>query len=266
MRKPLPRKRRPPGKSVPVARDDKKLRKIAGLPAVAAVFRMAPDSVEKLYFLDGLKTACSDYCLTLARAHKLYRVVRPDELERLAGSAMHGGILALAKPREVPSLDIGDARGWARAGEAILILDGVGNPHNLGAIARTAAFFGVPRLVLSDHPAQALPSDASYRVSEGGLELIGVYRARRLPDVLTRIRPGYRVIGTSLERGQPLDSRAASPKPVALVLGNEEAGLTRETLDACDEIVTIPGAGLVQSLNVAATAAILIHDLLRRRG
>ena len=163
----------------------------------------------------------------------------------------------------MPILDLAKVTGWARGGQPLL-LDGVGNPHNLGAIARTAAFFGLPRIVLSDHPAQAAPSDASYRVAEGGLEFVELYRSIRFAHTLQRLRQSYRVIGTAAENGQPIDALHRAERPFALVIGNEEHGLPRATLEACDEIVTIPGSGFVQSLNVAASAAILLHVLARR--
>jgi TrmH RNA methyltransferase len=177
---------------------------------------------------------------------------------------MHGGVVALAQPRPVPVLDPALAEQWARSGKLLLLLDGVGNPHNLGAIVRTAAFFGVPRIVLSDHPAQAGPSDASYRVAEGGLEHVELYRAPRFAQVLQRLRRHYRILAAAAENGQPIAAPRARERPFALVLGNEERGLPRATLEACDEVVTIPGSGFVQSLNVAASAAILLHALIRQ--
>jgi len=243
----------------------KGLLRVAGLPAVSALFAAAPARVERLFFDQRLKPHVAAFCAELARARKPYRLVEADELERIAGSVMHGGIVALAQPKAVPILDPAQADAkapaWARERKLLLMLDGIGNPHNLGAIVRTAAFFGLPRIVLSDHPAQALPSDASYRVAEGGLEFVELYRAQRFAQVLARLRNSHRLVAAAAENGQPLAALSKSDKPFALILGNEERGLSRATLDACDAIVTIPGAGHVQSLNVAASAAILIHAL-----
>jgi TrmH RNA methyltransferase len=146
----------------------------------------------------------------------------------------------------------------------LLILDGIGNPHNLGAIVRTAAFFGIPRIVISDHPEQAGPSDASYRVAEGGMEHVELYHAHHFAQALRGLRRSHHVIGAAAENGKPIAAISASDKPIALVLGNEQYGLPRDTRRACDELVTIPGSGSVQSLNVAATTAILIYTLAAR--
>jgi TrmH RNA methyltransferase len=241
-----------------------KLLRVAGLPAVAALFAKAPHRVERLFFDQRMRPQVSDFCAELARAHKPFRLVPSEELERVAGSVMHGGIVALARPQPLPALDLAKAADWARGGEPLLLLDGIGNPHNLGAIVRTAAFFGLPRIVLSDHPAQAGLSDASYRVAEGGLEYVELHHSVRFANTLQQLRRNYRIIGTAAGNGQTIEALRRTEQPLAVVLGNEEHGLPPATLAACETIVTIPGSGLVQSLNVAASAAILIHALTRR--
>ena len=221
--------------------ETRKLLRITGLPAVAALFAAAPDRVERLFFDARLKLEVGPFCAD-------------------------GGILALAQPRPVPAFDPGHAATWAPDRQLLLMLDGIGNPHNLGAIVRTAAFFRVPRIVISDHPEQASPSDASYRVAEGGMEYVELFRANNFAQTLRSLRRSHRVIGAAAENGQPIDAIGANDAPVALVLGNEQQGLPRDTRRACDELVTIPGSGFVQSLNVAATAAILIYAFSREPG
>jgi TrmH RNA methyltransferase len=240
-----------------------KLLRVAGLPAVKALFATAPGRVERLFFDSRLKSQVGDLCAELGRARKPYRMVEADELERVAGAVMHGGVVAWAQPKPVLMLDLDKVKDWARDGKPLLLLDGIGNPHNLGAIVRTAAFLGLPRIVLSDHPAQALPSDASYRIAEGGLEYVELSHATGFARALQQLCRSYRVIGTAAENGKPVEELRRSDRPLALVLGNEEHGLPLATLKACDGIVTIAGSGFVQSLNVAASAAILLHALAK---
>jgi TrmH RNA methyltransferase len=244
----------------------KRLLRIGGLPAVSALFAVSPERVEQLFFDQRTKPHVGAFCTKLARMRKPYRLIGADELERVAGTMLHGGVVALVQPRPVSALDPVLAKAWAGDGGLLLLLDGVGNPHNLGAIARTAAFFGVPRIILSDHPAQAGPSDASYRVAEGGLEYVELYRGFRFTRILHDLRASYRIVGAAANKGQSLSALRPGKRPFALILGNEEHGLSRATVEACDEIVTIPGSGLVQSLNVAATAAILLHALAAGHG
>ncbi len=201
-----------------------------------------------------------------APASPIARSTQPNSA-RVAGTVLHGGIAAIARPRPLGQFDAAAAQAWARDGKPLLILDGVGNPHNLGAIARTAAFFGIERMLLADRPDQALPSDASYRVAEGGLEYVTLYKTPLAPG-LAALRPQFRIVGAGLDSTRlGLAARPAERRrdlPPALILGNEESGLDPATRTACDEIVTIPGSGRVQSLNVAAAAAILIYVLTRR--
>jgi RNA methyltransferase, TrmH family len=236
---------------------ERTLLRVCGLAAVRALFETDPGRVERLFFEPQLRGEAGRFCSVLARARKPYREVDPGELARVAGTVLHGGVTAIARPRPLGVFDPAAVPGWARDEKPLLILDGIGNPHNFGAIARTAAFFGIERMLLADRPEQALPSDASYRVAEGGLEHLTLYRAE-LPAALAGLRQGYRIIGAALGLGAPLARRPAG-EPPALILGNEEKGLDPATLAACDEIVSIPGNGRMQSLNVAAAAAILIY-------
>lgn len=232
------------------------------MPAVQALFAHDPSRVLRLFFDDRTKAEAGEFCKVLAAARKPYRHVSTEELTKVAGTPLHGGILAVTRPKPVFTFDAENLKAWAKAGKPVVILDGVGNPHNLGAIARTMAFFGLDRLLVSDHPGQAVPSEAAFRVAEGGLEWVEVIRVRNLAQELKRLRPYYRVVGTALGAHRPLSQvLAKGDRPLAVVLGNEEEGLPPATLAACEEVATLPGSGRVQSLNVSATAAILIHLL-----
>ncbi|MBB6254020.1 TrmH family RNA methyltransferase [Nitrospirillum iridis] len=268
---PDPRSAKGPSKAVPADTTigegtRRKTFRVLGLPAVAALFARDPDRVERLFFDDRMKEKVGAYCAALAQARKPYRLLPADEMEKVAGTPLHGGVVAVAPPRPVPPLDMAEAAQWAAAGEPLMILDGVGNPHNLGAIVRTCAFFGINRLVLSDHPEQALPSEAAYRVAEGGFEYVTLYQMARFAQNLRHLRGPYRIVGTALgdhpDPAAVLSERDA--KPAALILGNEEVGLPATTVQACNQLVTLRGSGQVQSLNVSATAAILVHALAQR--
>ncbi|BBA35676.1 RNA methyltransferase, TrmH family [Methylocaldum marinum] len=240
--------------------------KIAGLPAVTALFKRNPDRILRFFYEEQRVPLVGAFCAYMARLRRPYRMVDAEELARIAGTVLHGGIVAVAEPQPVPSFDLAEARRWARGGQALFILDGVGNSHNLGAIARTLAFFGFHNLVISDHSAQAGLSDSAYRIAEGGLEYLQIRKAKGLPEALKRLKHDYRILGTALERGVPLEAMTQDPRPAAVVLGNEEEGLSHETLAACEAVVTLPGTGQVQSLNVSATAAILAYTLRARPG
>lgn len=109
-------------------------------------------------------------------------------------------------------------------------------------------------------------SDAAYRIAEGGLEYLEIYRARHLPQTIKQLRPHFRFAATSLSpRALHLEQIPPQGRPLALVFGNEENGVPAETLAACELAITLPGSGWVQSLNVAASAAIFIQEVAKRR-
>jgi TrmH RNA methyltransferase len=249
--------------------------KICGLAAVRARFARDPGSIQRLFFDYATGRQVGVMSKVLAQAKKIYRCVEPAELEKIAGSLHHGGIVAVvaAAPLRVPTAE--NLQAWARRGETLLVLDRIGNAHNLGAVARTAAFFGVPRLVIPDDAAAARPNDAAHRVAEGGFEHLEVWRVPGLAAFARElVAAGYEVVGAATRGGKlgaatggPRGEAAPSamPKPLALVLGNEEQGLAPDVAAACTRLVTIPGSGKVESLNVSVAAAVLMWELIARR-
>ncbi len=256
--------RKPPPRDGKPRFEESKLFRVAGLAAVEALAAMRPEAIERLFFEAEHQKRLAALCATLGERRKPYRLVGREELAKVAGTALNGGVVALIHPPRVAEFDVGEAKRWAREGQPLLILDGVGNPHNLGAIVRSAVFFGLTRLVISDHPEQAGPSEAAWRVAEGGLAHLQLYRAHSLPRVLPKLAPEWLVLGAALGKGKAL-AAISQRDPVAIVLGNEEQGLPPETLAACAGTLTLPGSGAVQSLNVAATAAILAHWFTQAR-
>lgn len=123
----------------------RQLLRICGLAAVTALFDRDPRRVERLFFEDRLKGEVGSFCRTLAQARKPYRQVDKAELARIAGTPLHGSVVAIATPQPLADFDRNAARIWARNRKPLLVLDGIGNPHNLGAIARSATFFGLGR-------------------------------------------------------------------------------------------------------------------------
>ena len=233
--------------------------RICGLNAVAALFARRLDDVNRLFYGDALKAEAGPFCAALARRRMPYRLLPPDELERVAGTVHHGGIVALANPKPIARFD----PAHPPRHKLLLALDGIGNPHNLGAIARSAAFFGLPAMILHDTADQAFPSDAAYRVAEGGLETLDLLQTPDLPAALKAAEPHYRTVAATLAPDAVPLEKLPRDRPILLVLGNEEHGLLPEVEHACRRRIRIQPVGTVQSLNVAQTAAILLHDLSR---
>ena len=234
--------------------------RICGPAAVAALFAQRPEAVLRLFYMPTRRREAGGFCKLLAAARKPYREVPAEELARIAGTTHHGGIVAIAAARSVP--DLAAPFPPALLGARVLpVLDGIGNPHNLGAIARSAAFFGCTGLLLSGDPRQAGLSDAAYRTAEGGLEHLAVHRAPNLGVALRAMAPRFTTVAAVPRGGVPPEALPRG-KPFALVLGNEEEGLPPATLAACAQRVTLPGSGRVESLNVSVASAVLIHALM----
>jgi len=237
---------------------------ICGLAAVRARFRRDSSSIVRLFFDRPTSKKVGLMCRALAGARKVYRCVEPAELAKIADSMHHGGIVAVVEEKPPRIATAADAAAWGRRHENLVVLDRVGNAHNLGAIARTAAYLGVPRIVIAGDPASARPGAAAYRVAEGGMDAIEVRSVNEVATFLGSLSAaGFDVVGAAT-RGGALELAGGPAAPWALVLGNEEHGLAPDVEAACTRLVTIAGNGGVESLNVSAAAAILIHGLGRR--
>ena len=190
------------------------------------------------------------------------RELPEHELTRLADSNNHEGLCVLAKPRTfIPAREL--AERLVRERSVAIALDRVRNPYNIGAILRTAAFFGVPAAILgSPAPHPALPPDA-VRVAEGGAESLLLARTTDLADTLARMRErGIQVVGA--------DAHATSSavgfrfeRPTILVVGHEREGMSERVRAHCNALVKIIGSGAVESLNVAVATGVLVAELTR---
>ncbi|HEU0307209.1 MAG TPA: TrmH family RNA methyltransferase [Lysobacter sp.] len=237
------------------ARRDVELR-LYGLNAVHAVFTRRPQAIRKLYLIESRIPALQPL-LKWCVAHRVgYRVVEEQDLDRLAASTHHEGVIAEVLREEPQSVS-----NWLRdlpAGpQCALWLDGVGNPHNFGAILRSAAHFGVAAILLPKHSPLAL-SGAAARVAEGGAEAVPMVRLGRQDNAIAQLRSaGFALAATVVKGGSDVFD-ASLPQRLVFVLGSEGEGMDRELAAACDLRVSIPGSGAVESLNVAAATAVLL--------
>ena len=238
---------------------------VCGWQAVQALFEQHPEQVKRLFFDAATGKRAGKLCSYLAQHRRVYRQLPREELERVAGTLHHGGIVAVIAERPLHRVTQETIDRWAKARMPLLLLDRVSNANNLGAIVRTAAFFGVKAIVVPDHASQALPGDAAWRVAEGGMEFVEFYRVPTLAAFCQALKRSYVLVGTSLSGG-PLGPaiREAGSRPAAVILGNEEHGIAPEVAAACDRLVKISGAQTIQSLNVSAAAAVLCWELFGR--
>jgi 23S rRNA (guanosine2251-2'-O)-methyltransferase len=183
-----------------------------------------------------------------------------EDLTRLAGSPDHQGVVA-----EVDPYRYADPDALLAAPEALVVaLDQVQDPHNLGAICRTAEVAGAAGVVVPERRAAAV-TPAVCKASAGAVEHLQVARVRNLADWLAVAkRAGAWIHGADQEAPLRYDAAEVGGRMV-LVLGGEEKGLRPRVAEACDALISIPHRGRIGSLNVSAAAATLIFDAIRRR-
>jgi 23S rRNA (guanosine2251-2'-O)-methyltransferase len=151
-----------------------------------------------------------------------------------------------------------------KADPLLLVLDGVTDPHNLGACLRTADAAGAHAVIIPKDRAATLDSVAR-KVAAGAAEFIPVVRVTNLARALEALkRRGVWIVGTEGQAEQSLYA-ADFKRPVAMVLGAEGSGMRRLTRDTCDFLVRIPMAGHMESLNVSVAAGIVLFEVLRQR-
>jgi TrmH RNA methyltransferase len=237
--------------------------RVYGLAAVKAAFETRPEAVLSIAHTEALRHPLAELLRAAAKRHIAYREVEAEELARLAQSVHHEGVCMLVRPRELPS---GSALLKAVGAHGlVLALDGVQNPHNIGAILRSAAYFGAAGLVYtavadeaagSSQPASL--SAAARRIAEGGAEHVPVVRVPALRPWLQEAQQAdFTVVGSDAHADATLTG-FAWPKRTVLVLGHEQRGLTREGRDSCQQLLKIAGSERMDSLNVSVAAGIFL--------
>jgi 23S rRNA (guanosine2251-2'-O)-methyltransferase len=188
------------------------------------------------------------------------RFEQRSALDRLAGTAAHQGIVALGAAKKYAELD---SVAGPRAG-LVVVLDAVEDPHNLGAIIRTAHAAGAAAVVIPERRAASI-TDVVAKAAAGALEHLPVVRVTNVNRTLEELKErGYWIYGLD-ERGTQDYDRVEYSQPAALVLGGEGKGLHEQVRRHCDVLVRIPMAGRIASLNVSVAAGIAMFEWKRRR-
>ena len=188
-----------------------------------------------------------------------------NELDKLSGQQRHQGVVASFKGSNIAAEGRLEAILDSIEGTPlILVLDGVQDPHNLGACLRTADAAGVHLVVIcKDHSAGITP--VVRRAASGAAETLSVIQATNLARVLRTLKKrGIWLTGTSDEASESLYSSDLTG-PLALVMGSEGSGIRRLTADLCDYLVSIPMAGQVESLNVSVATGVCLYEINRQR-
>lgn len=240
------------------------MEKIFGNHSVRAVFLTRPQAVRRLILLEGKKSHLNDEYIELARQIKIQPEILPWakflRVTELTEEEKHQGVCIFAEQRTIYSeyeLDIlSDAR-------AILALDQISNPQNLGTILRNAAFFHVDAVLLLKNRSSDI-SPTVTRVAVGGAEFVKIFKVTNLARSLDTLKKhGFWVYGLD-ERGEKTLAETNFDKKAVFVVGAEGEGLRLRTGQFCDVLVRIPGGrpGL-ESLNAGVATAVALAELFR---
>jgi len=235
--------------------------RVVGLGAAQATLRVRPDDVLNIAHTRSVRHELKDLLRTAARQRIAYREVEPEELARIAATVHHEGVCLLVRQR--PEVRIATLIERLAGGGLLLALDHVENPHNVGALLRSAAYFGVRGLIAASPRERALPPSA-VRVAEGGAEFVPTHFVTSLSGPLAQLQAaGITVIGADAGAGTSV-TQLDFPSRAVLVLGSERHGLAPEVKQRCTQLVHIPGTDSVESLNVSVAAGILLAFATRR--
>ncbi|MCL4523377.1 MAG: 23S rRNA (guanosine(2251)-2'-O)-methyltransferase RlmB [Acidobacteria bacterium] len=240
--------------------------RLIGIHAVREAL-VAGRPIERIVLARGRHGSRFEELVALARQRGVsVRFEDRAQLDRLAGTAEHQGVVALTAAKQAADLEDLIARAASReAGKGFLVLlDGVEDPHNLGAIVRTALAAGADGVVIPERRAAGLTETVA-RVSAGALAHVPVARVKNLARAMEELKEaGYWLVGLD-ERAEKNYADVDFTGPVGIILGSEGEGLHELTRKRCDFLVSIPTVGPVRSLNVSVAAGVVLFEVLRQR-
>lgn len=238
---------------------------IYGIHALQTLLDKQPERIMEVFIQKGRNDQPVENIVNLSRKFGIsIQFVQRKVLDTKTENAQHQGVVARAKPSKL--LDEHDLESLVENSDNafILVLDGVTDPHNLGACLRTADAAGVDAVVV--------PKDKSVKITPvvrkvacGAADVVPLVAITNLSRTLNSLKNmGVWVVGTAGEATDTLFSTTHSG-PVALVMGAEGKGMRRLTRENCDQLVKLPMAGTVSSLNVSVATGICLYELVRQR-
>ena len=238
--------------------------KIEGRNPVIEAYRSGK-TIDKLFVLDGCQDGPVKTITREARKqHTIISYVSKERLDQLSETHHHQGVIAIAAAYDYASVD--DILAKAREkGEApfIFLLDGIGDPHNLGAIIRTANLAGAHGVIIPTHRAVGLTATVA-RTSAGALNFTPVAKVTNLGAAMDELKKEGLWFVCADMKGEVM-YRQNLTGPIGLVIGNEGEGVSRLVREKCDFTASIPMKGDIDSLNASVAAGVLAYEIVRQR-
>ncbi|MCW7539840.1 23S rRNA (guanosine(2251)-2'-O)-methyltransferase RlmB [Aquabacterium sp. A7-Y] len=236
-----------------------------GFHAVTVRLKTAPQSIHEIYIDTGRRDQRMRQFVTRAQEAGARLVDSDDErLHKLCGTHRHQGVVAKVEPvAAAKSLD--DLLDSIEEPPLLLVLDGVTDPHNLGACLRVADGAGAHAVIAPKDHAVGINATVA-KVASGAAETMPYFMVTNLARTLNELKErNIWIIGTSDDAPKTL-YQVELKGPVALVLGAEGTGMRQLTRKTCDELVSLPMRGAVESLNVSVASGVCLYEALRQRG
>ena len=239
-------------------------RVIFGFHTVLARLRADPKSVLEVFLDDARKDArAKDFAVQVERAGVRLMRVSPSRLEGMAGGGRHQGVVARVQAA-TQKQTLEELLESLQVSPLLLVLDGITDPHNLGACLRVANAAGAHAVIAPKDHAAGINATVS-KVASGAAEITPYYMVTNLARTLADLKDrNIWIVGTD-ERAEKTIFEADLPQSIAWVLGAEGAGMRRLTRDSCDLLARIPMQGQVESLNASVAAGICLFESVRRR-
>lgn len=237
-----------------------------GINTLLEALRSGARDFEKIYVARGLHGKGIDEVVRICKANGIYIHFEGREvIDRLSGTSKNQGVLGLAAAKQYSSVDdILELSHKRNEKPFILILDGVEDPRNLGAIIRTAECAGVHGIIIPKHHSSGL-TDAVARTSAGAIEYLHIAKVTNISQTIERLKKqGVWVYGLDMDGEKEYD-QISYTEPLAIVVGGEGKGVRDLVRKTCDEIVRIPLLGKVSSLNVSVAAGIILFEIAKRQ-
>jgi 23S rRNA (guanosine2251-2'-O)-methyltransferase len=241
------------------------MNRLTGIHAVREALE-ADRPLDSLIVARGTHGNRIEELVRLARQHGIpVRFEERIQVDRAAGTREHQGVVALVAASPSASFeDLLKSRDPHSAPGLLVLLDGVEDPQNLGAIVRTSLAAGAQGVVIPERRAAGL-SDTVSRASAGALAHLPVARVKNLSRAMEEMKEaGYWLVGLD-ERAEKLHTEVDLKLPVGIVLGGEGKGLHALTRERCDFLVSIPTTGPVRALNVSVAAGVVLFEVVRQR-
>ena len=240
--------------------------KLTGIHAVKEALE-AGRALEYVLVAKGRQDTRAEEIVQLARSNGIaVRFEERAQLDRAAGTRDHQGVVAIGAARKASTLEDILASANSEKGKPglIVLLDGVEDPHNLGAVIRTALAAGAHGVVIPERRAAGL-TDTVARASAGALAHLPVAKVTNLVRTMEQLKEsGYWLVGLD-ERADKNYTEVDYTSPTGIVLGGEGGGLHELTRKRCDFVVSLPTSGPVKSLNVSVASGVVLFEALRQR-